>query len=128
MRVEHVAFQMPDPRAAADWYAAQLGFRLVKAWDEPPYGRFLVDAGGAVVLEIYRNDAAPVPDYAATDPLCVHLAFVAVDLEAERDRLLAAGATLAQEVYETPSGDRIAMLRDPWGFPLQLVNRAVALR
>lgn len=128
MRIEHIAFQMPDPRAAAEWYAEHLGFRVLKSWDDPPFGRFMVDAGGAVVLEIYRNEAAPVPDYTTVDPLCVHVAFVAVHLEAERDRLLAAGATLAQEVYETPTGDRIAMLRDPWGFPLQLVNRAVGLR
>ena len=28
MRIEHVAYQMPDPPAAAKWYIENLGFRI----------------------------------------------------------------------------------------------------
>ena len=54
-------------------------------------------------------------------------AFVAEDIEGERTRLLAAWATAAGEIEETPAGDRVAMLRDPWGFPIQLCKRAEAM-
>ena len=36
---------------------------------------------------------------------------------------LAAGATIVADVHELPPGDTFAMLRDPWGVPLQLVKR-----
>jgi hypothetical protein len=36
---------------------------------------------------------------------------------------LAAGATAEGEVTTTDAGDHLAMLRDPWGFPVQLVYR-----
>jgi len=41
--------------------------------------------------------------------------------------LLQAGATTEGEVTTTPFGDDLAMLRDPWGFAVQLVKRAVPM-
>ncbi len=38
-----------------------------------------------------------------------------------------AGATSVGEIVETPTGDRFAMLRDPWGLALQLASRAQPL-
>jgi hypothetical protein len=38
--------------------------------------------------------------------------------------LIAADATIAGDVSITPAGDEIAMLRDPWGVPIQFVKRA----
>ncbi len=35
-----------------------------------------------------------------------------------------AGATADGDIAVTPAGDRLAMLRDPWGFCAQLVERA----
>jgi glyoxylase I family protein len=76
------------------------------------------------MMEIYYNAAAPVPDYASMDPLVVHLAFVATsDMRAQINRLLAAGATLYSDISVTPFGDELAMLRDPWGFSIQLAHR-----
>jgi glyoxylase I family protein len=39
-------------------------------------------------------------------------------------KLIAAGATVASEVTITDSGDELAMLRDPWGVPIQFLKRA----
>lgn len=128
IRVEHVAFQMELPREAAAWYVEHLGCRILRGMDEPPFAHFLTDAAGAAVLEIYRNPDAPLPDYRAMNMLELHLAFVVLDFAAEYERLLAAGASEAEPPFVTDSGDRIGMLRDPWGFPLQLVQRQVALR
>ena len=127
MRLEHVAWQVEDPVAVAAWYGQHLGFTVRRKVDQPPYPHFIADASGAVMIELYHNPALPVPDYRAQDPLLLHLAFVVTDLPAERARLLAAGATIAADTVTTPAGDQLLMLRDPWGFPVQLVTRAAPM-
>jgi uncharacterized glyoxalase superfamily protein PhnB len=81
------------------------------------------------MLEIYNNPAAQVPDYAALDPLVIHVAMDvgAEAIEAARDRLLAAGASLYGDLVVTPAGDQLVMLRDPWGMALQLAKRKKAM-
>jgi glyoxylase I family protein len=124
MRLEHVALQVPDPAAMADWYVTHLGCSIARSGGEPAFARFLLDGSGSAMIEIYRNPRVGVPDYASIDPLLVHLAFVSGDLRADRDRLVAAGARVVEDVVTTPAGDQLAMLRDPWDVPLQLVKRA----
>lgn len=126
MRFEHFALNVADPVAQAAWYVQHLGLRVVRAVEEPPYTRFLADEAGQVI-EIYGHTKAPVPNYAAQDPLVLHLALVAADIPATRDRLLAAGATPAGEITQAPNGDELLFLRDPWGVALQLCKRATPL-
>jgi glyoxylase I family protein len=122
MKLEHFALQVPDPVAMADWYVKHLGCTIARAGGEPSHGRFL--SVGGVLLEIYRNPKAPVPDYKAIDPLLLHLAFASQNLKADRDRLVQAGARLADDISTTPTGDELMMLRDPWDVALQFVKRA----
>jgi glyoxylase I family protein len=123
MNIEHVALNVPDPVALAEWYCQHLGMRVVRSVDGPPHTRFLADESGRVVLEVYRQKA-PVPDYAAMDPMMLHVAFKAEDVAGTRERLLRAGATSVTEATTIPGGDVLAMLRDPWGVAVQLVKRA----
>lgn len=127
MKIEHVALQVADPVALARWYRDHLGLTIKRAQTESPFGQFLADDGDAVMLEFYNNPKAAVPDYRASDPLAMHLAFWADDVRATRERLLAAGATAEGEVVETPAGDQLTMLRDPWGIPIQFVKRAAKM-
>jgi catechol 2,3-dioxygenase-like lactoylglutathione lyase family enzyme len=122
MRLEHLALQVSDPVAMADWYVTHLGCSVARAGGPPNCARFL--AAGPVLIEIYRSDNAPTPDYPSMHPSQLHLAFVSENLKADRDRLLAAGARLADDHTTTPSGDELLMLRDPWGVALQFVRRA----
>lgn len=124
MHIEHVGYMVQDPPAAAQWYCRHLGFRIARKMNESPWTHFLVDGSGRVMLEIYNNPKAKVPDYAATDPLVLHVAFTVEDVAAERTRLLAAGATADGEITVIPCGDQLAMLRDPWGLSIQLAKRA----
>ena len=126
LRLEHVALNVADPRAIADWYVAHLGMRIVRRVEGPPHTRFLADAAGATVLEIYENRDASVPDYAAMDPLELHLAFDSPDPDTDRDTLVQAGATALSD-GRLPDGSRLVMLRDPWGLALQLCARATPL-
>ena len=124
MKIEHFALQVPDPVAMADWYVKHLGFAVARSEGEPSHGRFLKDDSGTVMFEIYRNPKVSVPNYAGTDPLLLHLAFVSQAPVADRDRLVKAGATVVTDVTTSPAGDQLLMLRDPWGLALQFVKRA----
>ncbi|MFP4052553.1 MAG: VOC family protein [Phycisphaerae bacterium] len=127
MRIEHIAWQVKDPAAVADWYVQQLGFQIKRSADEPTPVRFIADDSGSVMLEIYNNPAAPIPNYAQQDPLVLHLALVSDDPAADSDRLQAYGATFVEEVGPNDNGDYLIMLRDPWGLPLQLAKRGTPM-
>lgn len=124
MQIEHIAWQVNDPLALVEWYTKNLGFKVVRRGKGPSLAHFLADSSGHVILEIYNNPVAPVPDYPELIPQSLHLAFVADDVKAIRDRLVPEGATVAEDVSVTHAGDELLMLRDPWGFPLQFVKRA----
>ncbi len=124
MKIEHFAYQVEDPYLVADWYVEHLGFTVKRQQAELPGMTFLADDSGTVMIEIYYNAAAPLPDYRNMNPLLVHLALAVDDMDDEKARLLAAGATIAADATVTPLGDMLTMLRDPWGFPLQLCQRA----
>jgi|SRR4029453_10680322 catechol 2,3-dioxygenase-like lactoylglutathione lyase family enzyme len=124
MNIEHVALQVPDPAAMADWYVNHLGCSIKRSTGEPSFIRFLMDGSGDAMMELYRNPRVAVPDYQSMDPMLVHIAFVSPDPERDRDRLVAAGASVADDYTKTPAGDELVMLRDPWGIALQLVKRA----
>jgi len=127
MRIEHIALQVSEPAAMASWYCAHLGMKVVRQKGGECF--FIADEGGRVVLEIYYNPAAKLPDYAAMDPLELHVAFASEDVRGNAERLIAAGAAPAseQDYAPTPDGSVFAMLRDPWGLAVQLVRRARAL-
>ena len=124
MQIEHLALNVAHPVAMAQWYVEHLGMTIVRDGPPPVSVRFLADSGGRVMLEVYRNPPDAVPDYAAIDPLLLHIAFVADDVDTARDRLIAAGAIPVGDIEVTPAGDRLAMLRDPWGLAIQLAKRA----
>ncbi len=123
MRIEHIGYMVGDPTAVAQWYVQHLGFCIRRKMDKPPYTHFLADGSGRLMIEIYNNPRATVPDYASLDPLVLHLAFTVEDVDGTRDELLNAGASAVGEVELTAAGDRLAMLRDPWGYPIQLCRR-----
>jgi catechol 2,3-dioxygenase-like lactoylglutathione lyase family enzyme len=124
VRLEHVGLNVADPIKAAQWYVENLGMKVLREAPAPANTRFLGDAAGNMMLEIYHNPPEAVPNYAAMDPLLLHVAFMVEDVEAMRSKLLAAGATAVGEVTTTPAGDKLAMLRDPWGLAIQFVRRA----
>jgi catechol 2,3-dioxygenase-like lactoylglutathione lyase family enzyme len=129
MRIEHIAYNVSDPAKVAAWYVQHLGWTICRGEDKSPFAQFVADSSGQMMVEIYRNPAAPVPDYHAMHPLVLHIGLACgPDLEAQRQRLIAAGAVDAGGILVTPLGDRLAMLRDPWGMPIQLCNRKKEFR
>ena len=76
-----------------------------------------------MMLEVYTNPPNAVPDYRSMDPLSLHIAFMVDDVEEISRKLIAAGATVATEITVTDSGDKLTILRDPWGVPIQFLKR-----
>jgi glyoxylase I family protein len=124
VRLEHVAMNVADPVKMAKWYVDNLGMKVLREGPPPINARFVADGPGNMMLELYHNPPDAVPNYAAMDPLLLHVAFMVDDVDALRTRLLAAGATAVDQITVTPAGDKLAMLRDPWGLALQLLRRA----
>jgi glyoxylase I family protein len=127
IRIEHVALNVKDPVAMAEWYCRNFGMRVIRKGPAPANARFISDAGGNTMLELYNNPPDAVPDYASMDPLLFHIAFMVDDVKGIREKLIAAGATPIGDVSIIPSGDEIAMLRDPWGVAIQFIKRAVPM-
>ena len=122
VRFEHFALNLVDPRDFSHWYIEHLGCSVVAQAGPPKYTTFLADASGRTFVEVYHNEAAPVDDFAAREPLTFHFAFQTDDAADVRDRLLEAGATLVEE-QQPEAETHLVMLRDPWGVPLQLCQR-----
>lgn len=122
MKLEHVAINVPDAKEFVQFFVDNLGMRVVLSNDTSPFMHFIADEAGSM-LEIYSNPAAPMPDYANIHPMNLHLAFASSDIEADRQRLLAAGAEAVGEINPTPAGDKLAFFRGPGHVPFQLVQR-----
>ena len=124
IRLEHVAINVEDPAAMATWYCENLGMKVIREGPPPANMRFISDAGGNMMLELYNNPPDAVPDYRSMNPLSLHIAFMVDDVKSITKKLIAAGATIAVDVNTTPAGDELVILRDPWGVPIQFLNRA----
>ncbi len=123
IRLEHVAINVEDPVAMAKWYCENLDMKIVRKGEPPVNMRFISDAGGNMMLELYNNPPDAVPDYPSMNPLSLHIAFMVDDVKAITRKLIAAGATIAVDVNTTPAGDELVILRDPWGVPIQFLKR-----
>ena len=126
MKIEHFAINVSNPVDMADWYCKNLGMKIVRQQNEHPNTAFLSDESGMVMLEIYNNPSDQVPDYYSMDPLILHLAFVSDNPGADKARLVKEGAKEVSD-DELPDGSHLIMLRDPWGFCIQLCKRAVPM-
>jgi glyoxylase I family protein len=126
LKIEHAAFNVPEPEEMAAWYVENLGMRVARHTGGPTQIHFLADAAGTTVLELYHNPAAAIPDYPAMHPMQMHIAFACDQPDAARVELEAAGAAF-EDATDLADGSRLVMMRDPWGVPVQLVRRAVPL-
>jgi catechol 2,3-dioxygenase-like lactoylglutathione lyase family enzyme len=126
MKLEHLALNVADPLAMAQWYTEHLGMTVVRKTEDAPYTHFLADSSGTMLLEIYRNPPDQIPPYADMDPLLLHVALVSTDPDSDKTALLAAGATFITDL-RLDDGSQLVMMRDPWGLAIQLCKRGVPI-
>jgi catechol 2,3-dioxygenase-like lactoylglutathione lyase family enzyme len=123
MQFEHFGINVPDAAAMAEWYVKNCGMKVIRAIPQANQTHFLADEKGRVMMEIYTNPKSAVPDRSAEHPLRFHFAFAVLDPAALKDKLVAAGASVFEEL-KMDDGSHLIMMRDPWGVPLQLCKRA----
>ncbi len=122
-RFEHIAVNVPEPKAMAQWYAANLGFRIVRESTPPSYSAFIVDSAGHMMFEIYHKADQPLLKADTIHHMSMHFAFAGDSILTLKDKLVKAGASVAEEIKTSGSGDQVFTLRDPWGFSIQFVQR-----
>jgi glyoxylase I family protein len=122
MTFEHFALNVAMPVEMGQWYVQNCEMKIVRSIDNYPYTRFLTDKAGKVMLEIYSNTSARIPEYGNQNPLEFHFALKVDDPLKVKDKLISAGATFEEEI-KMDDGSHLIMLRDPFGIPLQLCKR-----
>ncbi len=123
IRFEHLAINVNDPIQVVKWYVMNLGFKVVKQGTAPTFTTFISDSSMNMMLEIFHNADYPVLDFSEFNYMSIHLAFSCDDINAIKQKLTGNGAAVAEDLKKTDSGDQVLVLRDPWGFPIQFVQR-----
>lgn len=124
MVFEHFAVNVVAIKKVVQWYTTNLGLTIVSEQKVPPFMHFLADSSGRVIFEFYHRSDAAITDFTLQHPLTFHVAFVSDRAQYDRERLEKQGAVFVEEVKKE-DGTHIIMLRDPFGMPLQLCERAV---
>lgn len=126
MVFEHFALNVKNPVEISDWYCDHLGLNKAFAMETQPFTTFLTDSENRVVCEFYHRPEATIYDLKKEHPLTFHIAFESEDAAGDRERLIRAGCILEEEV-NPKDGGLLVMLRDPFGIPLQICQRAKKL-
>jgi catechol 2,3-dioxygenase-like lactoylglutathione lyase family enzyme len=127
VRPEHLAINVTDSRSTAQWFVKHLGMKVMREGGAPTYGMFVADSSEQMMLELYQNSSYPAVDFGKISYMSIHFASMVPDVAVAKERLLKAGATVAEDITKTASGDHVLMLREPGGFPIQFVNRVAPM-
>ena len=111
MQIEHLAINAQRAEEMVAWYSAHCRMPVWHEGHADVYVGFL--GVPPSLVEIYNNPDRPYLLPGDIDPATIHLAFQSNDLVADRDRLIAAGATLI-EGEPTEDGYGLLMLRCLW--------------
>lgn len=84
---------------------------------------FLADSEGNTILEFGRLPEGPPLDSRSLLPLQLHIAIECEDPTVEAERLVHAGAELLGESPRNQQQGEKVLIRDPWGYTIQLVSR-----
>ncbi|MEO3855429.1 VOC family protein [Acrocarpospora sp. B8E8] len=136
VRFDHVGLSVPDLEAATAWYCAALDLTAA-----PPFAVAGTDLRGIMLLHeesgyrielLHRPNAGP--GLAAGSALEAvgtlgygHMCLCVEDVQAEYDRLIAAGATTRMTPSPAPrAGATVSYVADPWGNLIELIDRKEA--
>lgn len=115
--IEHFAIASPDPKRLADWYVANLAFRI----NYEHAGNYFVKAPDGGLIEII---AAQGERYPATpkSPGLRHVAIAVDHFDSAYEDLQNHDVVFSGAPYET-QGNRVVFFKDPDGNLLHLIQR-----
>jgi catechol 2,3-dioxygenase-like lactoylglutathione lyase family enzyme len=108
---DHIHVNVPDPKAAADWYEKNFGGRrITEAPDRLMFGstRFMF---------LRKADAKPSAGSAID-----HVGFSFKDLDAKMKEFEAAGVKIVTPVRDVPGLFKLGFVEDPWGTRIEVVQ------
>ena len=116
----HVHLRAPDTKAAAEWYAKFMGGEEIGygVRMSSTYLFFFQEKGGGV-------DGSPNPGgelKGSVGTASDHLGFSFENLDAKMEEFKSAGIEIVQEVREVPGKFKYAMIMDPWGTKLEVME------
>ncbi|AOS64202.1 VOC family protein [Actinoalloteichus hymeniacidonis] len=117
-----IAFTVDDLEASRDFFRDHFGYTVAMAADDFVS---LTREDGAIDLVFHRTGLEVLPEnlrYRRASGAIV--AFVVEDLEAEQDRLRAEGVEITLPLRVEPWGERLFMVADPNGIPVELLDWA----
>jgi catechol 2,3-dioxygenase-like lactoylglutathione lyase family enzyme len=110
---DHIHMNVPDTAAAATWYEKFFGGRrIAEAPDRLMYG-------STRLLFIQKADAKP-SSTSAIDHVC----FSVANLDAKMKEFQDAGAKIVAPAHDVPGLFKTAMVEDPWGTRVEVVQDA----
>jgi hypothetical protein len=129
LKIEHIGICVTAPISMGEWYRENLGFKIIQsAGDDNDGVSFIADDEGSVILEFGKLPEGPPLDGRSLVPLQLHIAVECEHPSAEAERLISSGAELLGESPRNGYKGEKILIRDPWGYTIQLVNRQNKLR
>ncbi|MFV0319208.1 MAG: VOC family protein [Microbacterium sp.] len=132
-QLDHVGLSVGALDAQADWYAEALGLEKLEPGGIPAVGLrvvFLVDPEYGWALELLHRPGSQPKPRATSAPEHVlsqgygHICLRVNDVDAQYDRLIAAGAASIMPPGDSPvSGVRMAFVADPEGNFIEMLDR-----
>ena len=120
IRFEHIALNVESPESVSQWYQKYLGMQVVRKYSQNAI--FISDFNGYMMFELYRKPEASM-DFSSISHEMMHISFMAEDVAKVQSQLTEAGAVSVGEIAVSSNGDRVLNMRDPWGIPIQFVQR-----
>jgi predicted enzyme related to lactoylglutathione lyase len=108
---DHIHVNVPDPKAAADWYEKNFGGKRIT---EAP-NRIMF--GSTRFMFLQKRDAKPSAGSAID-----HVGFSFADLDAKMKEFEAAGVKIVTPMRDVPGLFKLAFVEDPWGTRIEVVQ------
>lgn len=120
---DHVHLAVPDVERARDWYIQHMGGNAGETPETVSWGTWPIDHPLPIQLLFQLSTDARPSAGSAID----HIGFSFADLDAKVEALRTAGVTIVRPVTEIPALGKQAVVEDPWGTRLVLVEDPEAL-
>jgi len=120
--LDHIVVSTHDPERAAALYGARLGLDLALDRSNPDWGHLMFFRCGDLIVEVVQR---PHDEGDVHHDVLWGMTWRVADIDAVRERLLAAHVTISEVRNGRKPGTRVASLRDgTLGIPTLLIERA----
>lgn len=127
-RINHVHIRAADPHATAAWYEKHFNARIVSEREVMPRTITIgMEMAGACRLNVSSKPPGSSDERSVAELNRLgleHFGFDVEDIEAEMERLTAAGIPTVLPITETPTGSKLSYIEGPDDVLIELVQPA----